>query len=114
MDSYKCNHRRASEYYAESISSGLKFWAFYCRDLYSYIKSECKPNDNVEELGYNTRNTARGIYFLATNDRYPFAKGMDFTNMEHGLEGKTFLGDTILKKIDDLGEGGLRILTGRL
>lgn len=105
---------RASEYYAESIGSGQKFWAFGCRDLYSYIKAECKPSNNVEELGYHTRRTARGVYFLATNDRYPFAKGMDFTNMEHGLEGKTFLGDTLLQKIADLGESGLRVLTGGL
>lgn len=105
---------RASQYYAESIGSDSKFWAFACKDLYSYIKAECKPNDNLEELGYNTPQSARGIYFLATNMRSPYAKGKDFSNIEHGLTGKTFLGDEMLRKIDELGEGGLRILTGRL
>ena len=36
-----CNHDRAPQYYAESISSKVGFWGFRCAHWYLYAASIC-------------------------------------------------------------------------
>ncbi|XP_034472928.1 pancreatic triacylglycerol lipase-like isoform X2 [Drosophila innubila] len=110
IDTHHCYHVRAVEYYAESISSSEVFWAFRCRDLYGFIVGECEPNNDVEQMGYFVRETARGNYFLMTNGKPPYCKGKDFSNLDRTLYGETYLGDALVSKLKELGPS-LRVLT---
>ncbi|KAL7740104.1 hypothetical protein ACLKA6_015941 [Drosophila palustris] len=103
IDTHRCYHERAVAYYAESITSSTVFWAFRCQDLYGFIMGECEPNNDVEQMGYYVRESARGNYFLMTNDEPPYAKSKDFTNLDRTLYGETYLGDALLSKLKELG-----------
>nr|AJC97594.1 hypothetical protein [Drosophila navojoa] len=96
MATYQCYHKRSADYYAESITSPVGFFGFYCKDMISYMKYECQPSDHIEQLGYRTRPTARGSYYLQTKDVAPYANGIDFSNVDRNLTGKTYLGDAFV------------------
>ncbi|KAH8378159.1 hypothetical protein KR093_009728 [Drosophila rubida] len=102
IDTHECYHLRSVEYYAESIHSPTKFWAFRCVDLYGYVVSECKPNGELEQLGYHTPHTARGNYFLTTNAQAPYARGDDFSNLDRSLHNQTYLPAELLQKLGEL------------
>ncbi|KAH8306638.1 hypothetical protein KR044_002637, partial [Drosophila immigrans] len=100
---HKCYHSRSAEYYAESMNISNVFWGFKCKDLYAFIVGECIPNDNMEQLGYYTSKSARGSYFLTTNQEPPYSMGKNFSNLDRTLYGKTFLGDDFLTKLKEMG-----------
>ncbi|KAH8378157.1 hypothetical protein KR093_009730, partial [Drosophila rubida] len=102
IDTHRCYHARAVAYYAESINSPSVFWGFRCKDLYAFVVGECVPSNNVEQLGYFTRESARGSYFLATNESPPYAKGRNFSNLDRSLYGKTFLGDDFISRLEKM------------
>ncbi|EDW64239.1 phospholipase A1 [Drosophila virilis] len=102
LSTHECYHKRAAVYYAESIHSQAGFWAFRCRDLLSFVMNSCQPNQELELLGYRTRPTARGSYFLSTNDSTPYALGQNFNDMDRSLYGKNFLGDALVSKLHEL------------
>ncbi|KAH8404854.1 hypothetical protein KR222_006252, partial [Zaprionus bogoriensis] len=97
-----CNHKRSSEYYAESVNPNSLFWALHCSDLYTFYVKKCPANSDMEKLGYYTRQSTRGAFFLGTNDNPPYAKGMQFEDLNYNLTGKTFLGDGFLAKLAEL------------
>ncbi|KAL7740106.1 hypothetical protein ACLKA6_015942 [Drosophila palustris] len=104
IDTNDCYHKRAAEYYAESVFSPTKFWAFRCPNLHAFLTTACGPSNDLEELGYHTRRSARGSYFLETNNHSPYARGRDFDNMDHNLEGETFLPMKMLEQLKSLGD----------
>ncbi|XP_062132030.1 pancreatic triacylglycerol lipase [Drosophila sulfurigaster albostrigata] len=106
-----CYHHRSVEYYAESIFSPTKFWAFRCKDLYGFIVGECQPNDDLVELGYNTPRTARGNYFLGTNDYPPYARGEQFFNLDRNLENQTFLPKEMIEMLGKMKDGARGLTT---
>lgn len=99
VTTYQCYHKRAADYYAESITSPIGFYGFYCKDFITYIKYECQPNANIEEFGYRAQPTAHGSYFLQTRNVPPYSNGVDFSNLNRNLSGKSFLGDAFLSML---------------
>nr|AJC97592.1 hypothetical protein [Drosophila arizonae] len=99
MTTYQCYHKRSADYYAESITSPVGFYGFYCNNMISYIKYQCHPSANIERFGYSARPTARGTYYLQTRNVAPYANGKDFSNLDRNLTGKTFLGDAFVSML---------------
>ncbi|XP_058820206.1 phospholipase A1-like [Topomyia yanbarensis] len=66
-----CHHRRAVDYYAESLSSSVGFWA---------KSHKTAPGDEpeVRRMGgepSNFRQGVRGVYYVKTESHSPFALG---------------------------------------
>ncbi|KAI9557515.1 hypothetical protein GHT06_017343 [Daphnia sinensis] len=69
-----CDHGRSVTYFAESINSQVGFRAVECATQEDFNAGLCA--DNVAVLmGDPTPSTARGIYYLATSDKNPYALG---------------------------------------
>ncbi|XP_045031572.1 inactive pancreatic lipase-related protein 1 [Daphnia magna] len=69
-----CDHARVVTYFVESINSDVGFRAVECETQADFEAGLC--SDNVAVLmGDPTPSSARGIYYLATNDKAPFALG---------------------------------------
>ncbi|KAK0167247.1 hypothetical protein PV327_004672 [Microctonus hyperodae] len=67
-----CSHRRAWEYYAESISSEYGFPALKCQK-WEPIVNNCTKNPEAF-MGFATSPLTRGIFLLYTNSKSPFAR----------------------------------------
>nr|APD15621.1 phospholipase A1 [Cotesia chilonis] len=73
-----CHHARASLYFAESITSMRGFWG-YPENLTSEILSDKVSKESVQEIaGEFVNRSIRGVYYVPTNARKPFAKGPYF------------------------------------
>ncbi|CAD7080179.1 unnamed protein product [Hermetia illucens] len=74
----QCNHDRAPEFYAESLTSSTKqFWGYACYSWFNFMLGLCKwsPTSEVEIMGYRVPKNASGVFFLETNPNPPFALG---------------------------------------
>jgi len=70
-----CSHSRCYEYYGESIHFN-QFRAVKCDDDAWDDKFEsCSSSKGEERMGEWTPSTARGIYYLTTNNKAPWAQG---------------------------------------
>lgn len=69
-----CDHARAPRYFSESVTSEIGFRAVLCDSYDSFLAGECDGNPSVL-MGDPTPSTARGIYYLATNSKSPYALG---------------------------------------
>ncbi|XP_073822449.1 pancreatic triacylglycerol lipase-like [Musca autumnalis] len=71
-----CNHFRSVIYYAESITTNIGFWSYYCGNFVHYMLNQCHHFDVENQLmGYYVSPKARGSYFLSTASSSPFAMG---------------------------------------
>ncbi|CAG5099699.1 Similar to pla1a: Phospholipase A1 member A (Danio rerio) [Cotesia congregata] len=76
LQTLACDHTKVTPYYIESITTKVGFWAAPCANLFSYLTGWCSPKDEEWLLmGEDTPHTARGIYYLSTNARKPYARG---------------------------------------
>lgn len=67
---WKCSHIRSYQYFAESIQHDHYFPSMICKK--GYIDPEyCEPSD--VKMGNFLNCSTRGIYYLRTNDKYPYA-----------------------------------------
>ncbi|KAG5675550.1 hypothetical protein PVAND_005446 [Polypedilum vanderplanki] len=89
MSASSCNHDRAPAYYAESINSDIGFWGYQCAHWYFYVLGLCNGDEYTSkaEMGFNTNNTVRGIYFLQVNSEPPYAQGKNHSNHDASLDG---------------------------
>ncbi|XP_055316132.1 inactive pancreatic lipase-related protein 1-like [Sitodiplosis mosellana] len=73
-----CAHRRAYEYYLESIYHP-EFYAFHCDSYTDLVKGECSVVKRPVMMGGETGNTVRveGVFYLITTGKSPFARGTD-------------------------------------
>jgi pimeloyl-ACP methyl ester carboxylesterase len=71
-----CAHARSHEFFAESLTSAAGFWAMPCPSL-NDIGRRCTQSGPLVRMGGepSNRDNARGIYYLTTNNRSPFAQG---------------------------------------
>ncbi|XP_034944017.1 phospholipase A1 member A [Chelonus insularis] len=77
LQTLSCDHTKVTPYYIESITTKAGFWAAPCANLLSYLIGWCNPADHEWILmGEDTPHTARGIYYLSTNARKPYAQGL--------------------------------------
>ncbi|XP_026463547.1 pancreatic lipase-related protein 2-like [Ctenocephalides felis] len=71
-----CDHTKVTPYFIESINSPKGFWAGPCANLISYLIGWCEPKDDEYVLmGEHISHKARGIYYVTTNAKPPYAKG---------------------------------------
>ncbi|XP_076647995.1 pancreatic triacylglycerol lipase-like [Halictus rubicundus] len=73
-----CSHHRSWWFYAESVKNPSGFLAVQCADDLSFQTNSCNYSDIVH-MGFDTPSTARGVYYLHTNSKSPFAKGLQGT-----------------------------------
>ncbi|XP_059350971.1 inactive pancreatic lipase-related protein 1-like, partial [Daphnia carinata] len=69
-----CSHRRAVQYFAESINSAVPFNSTQC-DSYSQFQLGSCPENLKTSMGLFVSATATGNFFLNTNSHKPFAEG---------------------------------------
>lgn len=69
-----CSHGRSIEFFAESILSENGFYAYKCKSYEEYHTDLCKTNDFLL-MGDPTPTNARGVYYLDTTSKFPYAKG---------------------------------------
>ncbi|GLH00086.1 Phospholipase A1 1 [Gryllus bimaculatus] len=71
-----CDHTKVTPYYIESINSKTGFWASPCSSQVLYFLNWCPAQDEDYILmGEDAPHSARGLYYLTTNARKPYAKG---------------------------------------
>lgn len=71
-----CAHSLAHQFYAESISSTVGFFAIRCSEGYeSILKQECVSSGETFMGGEPLNTNAEGVYWLQTNAEAPFAQG---------------------------------------
>ncbi|KDR14960.1 inactive pancreatic lipase-related protein 1 [Zootermopsis nevadensis] len=72
-----CDHTKVTPYFIESINSKAGFWAVPCPNQFLYYLGFCNPPDDQYVLmGEHVSHKARGIYYLSTNAKKPYAKGL--------------------------------------
>ncbi|XP_046647465.1 pancreatic lipase-related protein 3-like [Daphnia pulicaria] len=69
-----CDHARVITYFVESINSEIGFRAVECERQDDFDAGLCANNPSVL-MGDPTPPSARGVYYLATSDKAPFALG---------------------------------------
>nr|ADA67928.1 putative lipase [Bombyx mori] len=78
-----CSHSRAWLYYAESVVNKEAFLAVPCKDWDAFRKNQCGAEISI--MGYGTRPSARGVYFLRTAEDSPYGlsrRGTVYENNE--------------------------------
>ncbi|PZC84058.1 hypothetical protein B5X24_HaOG200557 [Helicoverpa armigera] len=73
-----CSHLRAAEVYTESIRSPKAFIGVRCQSWKHFEENACEK-DEYAVLGYGSSTATRGLYYLRTSPKSPFALGMDGT-----------------------------------
>lgn len=69
-----CSHKRAFEFYAESILSKDGFYGKKCDDYDSYEEEKC--SDEIALMGGIEKTfKSKGRFFLHTRDKAPYAVG---------------------------------------
>nr|WIM01365.1 pancreatic lipase-like D [Limnephilus flavicornis] len=66
-----CNHKRAWQYYSESILSNQAFPALKCNSWWTYLIGFCQFNAKAY-MGYAVDRSTRGVYYLKTNGCPPY------------------------------------------
>lgn len=72
-----CDHQKVTPYFIESITTKVGFWAAPCSNLVLYLIGWCTNEETKYiKMGEDVPRSARGIYYLDTNARKPYAKGL--------------------------------------
>ncbi|XP_071455106.1 pancreatic triacylglycerol lipase-like [Hetaerina americana] len=85
-----CDHQKVTPYFIESITSEKGFWATPCTNLLLYLIGWCTTTDESKliKMGEDVPISARGIYYLETNARRPYAKGRPSDNTRRKRRGR--------------------------
>ncbi|KAF2879431.1 hypothetical protein ILUMI_26740 [Ignelater luminosus] len=76
LETVACDHTKVTPYFIESIITPKGFYAYPCPNLVSYLIGWCNPEDNEYVLmGEHVSRKARGIYYVKTNPKPPYAQG---------------------------------------
>lgn len=71
-----CDHTKVTPYFIESINSPKGFYGGPCTTLISYLIGWCEPKESEYVLmGEHCDHKARGVYYVTTNAKPPYAKG---------------------------------------
>jgi len=68
-----CNHRRALEYFTESINSQVDFTSTLCDSWDSFTAGKCTNADTIA-MGEHVNDAYEGKFYLSTNAQSPYAK----------------------------------------
>ncbi|XP_059222111.1 pancreatic lipase-related protein 2 [Stomoxys calcitrans] len=75
INPFACSHHRSIDYYLESIRSTKGFWGWACSSYMAYLLGMCPPTNYLLEAGENTKKTTKGMFFVTTNEKSPYAQG---------------------------------------
>ncbi|XP_058980678.1 pancreatic lipase-related protein 2 [Musca domestica] len=75
LNPFSCSHHRAIDYYLESIRTTKGFWGWSCSSYLSYLLGMCPQTNYLLEAGENAKKTTKGMFFVTTNEKSPFAQG---------------------------------------
>lgn len=71
-----CAHGRSHRLFTESLNSEIGFYARQCRSFADVTRGSCvRAGPDMRMGGEPTDTGARGVFWLPTNSRSPFAKG---------------------------------------
>lgn len=70
-----CSHSRSHEYFGESITTSVGFYAYQCSSYNDYEDGNCYSN-SIALMGEYTSRSASGRYYLDTTKSSPFARGL--------------------------------------
>ncbi|XP_063708700.1 inactive pancreatic lipase-related protein 1-like [Culicoides brevitarsis] len=71
-----CNHMIAIAYFAEAIASEKGFWAKRCKTWVGIDEGKCEFDGVVKKMGGEPVDKTPGVFYLETEEDYPFAKGI--------------------------------------
>ncbi|XP_071455105.1 pancreatic triacylglycerol lipase-like [Hetaerina americana] len=74
-DRHSCSHSRATEVFAESISSESGFWGTQCSNWMDHVAGLCADEGEMVLMGEHVNPRTRGTYYVNTNSAPPFAMG---------------------------------------
>lgn len=81
-----CSHGRSWMYFAESLTNEVPFMAYHCDSFQNFVQKEgCKEEEGVP-MGDSVPVSARGDYFLRTDDQAPFAVKDIQRNVENVIQ----------------------------
>ncbi|XP_028040615.1 inactive pancreatic lipase-related protein 1 isoform X1 [Bombyx mandarina] len=75
-DDNLCSHWRSWRFYAESVRNPEAFPASPA-ESFSKFKDNPTPELGLVYMGFNCDHSAKGSYYLTTNGKTPFGKGID-------------------------------------
>jgi pancreatic triacylglycerol lipase len=76
-DGGSCSHARSIEFFAESVSATEpKFYAIKCLNLASFRNETCKEKFPLANMGIDANPRSVGNFFLQTNPKSPFSRGI--------------------------------------
>lgn len=70
-----CNHMIAIAYFAESVQSEKGFWSKRCKKFEGVQEGKCDSDGVYKRMGGEPIDTTGGVYYLETQDKFPFAQG---------------------------------------
>lgn len=76
IQTLSCDHTKVTPYFIESINSNVGFWSTPCTNRFYFNLGLCDPPESEYVLmGEHVTHKARGIYYLHTNAKKPYARG---------------------------------------
>ncbi|KAL1462887.1 hypothetical protein WDU94_014691 [Cyamophila willieti] len=77
IEQLSCDHTKVTPYFIESINTKRGFWAAPCPNRFYYNLGWCdSPETQYVEMGERANPKTRGIFYLQTNAKAPYAKGL--------------------------------------
>uniref|UniRef100_A0A1B0D1A0 Lipase domain-containing protein n=1 Tax=Phlebotomus papatasi TaxID=29031 RepID=A0A1B0D1A0_PHLPP len=86
-----CSHSLSWKYYAESVYPGNEygFLATRCNSIYAYARKLC--SQKTIPMGYATPTTAKGNYFLTTNEHPPYGKNSKVSTISNKCDSRKYI-----------------------
>lgn len=78
-----CSHCRAVVYYAESVVNPEAFPAVQCDNWEEFRNGKC--SDVISYMGYPTKSTATGLFYLRTGNSSPYGLGEKGLKYKKGI-----------------------------
>ncbi|XP_075985730.1 phospholipase A1-like [Anticarsia gemmatalis] len=90
-----CSHVRALIYFWQALEHPKQFIAVQCNTVQEARFAQCFNNTQTNYLGLETKFDRPGIYYLATNNEFPYYKGKD------GLKEENEIYTSVISRIND-------------
>jgi hypothetical protein len=73
----QCDHARSWHYYAESVRAKEPiFDAIKCNNYLEFKLFNCSFDPPLSNMGYHASLECNGNYYLQTNEKFPFSRGI--------------------------------------
>lgn len=89
-----CSHIRAITYWWQAVENPRKFIGVKCDSVQNARLANCYNNTEYNVLGVETDFEKPGLYYLSTNNVYPYYRG------EEGLKAENEIYTSLIKTIN--------------